>query len=507
MTIVIRVDASLQIGSGHVMRCLTLADELRSRGAEVHFISREHPGHLCALVEERGYPLRRLVAPTSAGYHASAGDTHHAAWLAVPWQQDAEETVAALPSAGVEWLIIDHYALDRRWEGQLRTHVGKIMVIDDLADRPHDCDLLLDQNLYRDLESRYSDLVPVACQRLLGPRYALLRPEFALARKQLRQRDGQVRRILVFFGGVDPSNETAKALQAFIALNLQGVAVDVVVGGGNLHKGEIHALCETNGFGYYCQVSTMAELMAAADLAIGGGGTATWERCAVGLPSVVLVLADNQRELAQYGAQSGFCFSLGDASDVSTDKIGLAVSFALRSPDTLRHLVEQCLATVDGRGCSRVATLLLPPPIVIRRAVLEDCDAIYEWRNAEETRRYIFDAQPIPLEVHRQWYRKTLDNPHRVLLIGELDGKPIGVLRYDLAATEALISVYLVPGTQGQGVGTELIRSGSRWLRQQLPEIATIKAEIFRENVASLRAFVAAGYNEHHLVFHDCLHD
>ena len=506
MRVVMRVDASLEIGSGHVMRCLTLADELRSRGAEVHFICRDHPGNLVALIAERGYSYVGLETPTS-GYLAPAGDTNHAAWLAVSWQQDAEETVAALPSGGVDWLVIDHYALDRRWEERLRPHVGKIMVIDDLADRPHACDLLLDQNLYRDLELRYNDLVPAACQRLLGPRYALLRSEFALARKQLRQRDGQVRRILVFFGGVDPANETSKALQALIAVNLQGVAVDVVVGGGNPHKDEIEALCVINGFSYNCQVSNMAELMAAADLAIGGGGTATWERCAVGLPSLVMVLADNQRELAHYGAQSGLCLSLGDASDVSPDEIGTAVSFVLRSPDTLRHLVEQCLATVDARGCSRVATLLLPPQIVIRRAVLDDCDAIHEWRNAEETRRYIFDAAPIPLEIHRQWYRKTLDNPNRVLLIGELDGKPIGVLRYDLTDNEALISVYLVPGTQGQGIGSELIRSGSRWLRQQYPRIATVKAEIFRENVASLRAFEAAGYNEHHLVFHDCLHE
>lgn len=500
MRIVIRVDASLQIGSGHVMRCLTLADELRSRGAEVHFVCREHPGHLCALIAERGYPLSRLVAPASE-YHALADDPSHAAWLAVPWQQDAAETVAAMPSGGVDWLIVDNYAIDRRWEGQLRIHVGKIMVIDDLADRPHDCDLLLDQNLYRDLESRYNELVPVGCHRLLGPRYSLLRPEFALARKQLRQRDGQVRRILVFFGGVDPSNETAKALQALIALNLQGVAVDVVVGGGNPHKHEIRALCEVNGFNYQCQITNMAELMAAADLAIGGGGTATWERCAVGLPAMLLVLADNQRELASYGAQSGFCFLLGDASGVPPDQIGTAVSFAMRSPDTLHHLTGQCLATVDGRGCNRVATVLLPPQIAIRRAVLEDCDAIYGWRNAEETRRYIFDAAPIPLEVHRQWYRKTLDNPHRVLLIGELAGKPVGVLRYDLAATEALISVYLVPGTQGQGIGAELIRCGSRWLKCNRPEISFINADILSDNTASKLAFERAFYKEHHVTY------
>ena len=506
MNIFFRTDSSLQIGSGHVMRCLTLADELRQRGAAVTFICREHPGNLCELIEERGYLVRRLVHPPAEYFHRE-DNLSYAPSLAVPWQQDAEETAAILPNGCVDWLIVDHYALDRRWEEHLRTHVSKIVVIDDLADRPHDCDLLLDQNLYIDMVGRYNGLVPESCQKLLGPRYALLRPEFVQARNQLRQRDGQVQRILVFFGGVDPSNETGKALHALIALNLQGVAVDVVVGGGNPHKNEVKTICETNGFCYHCQVSSMAELLASADLAIGGGGTTTWERCALGLPSLVMVVADNQRELVQYGAQAGFCFSLGEAADLSAEEVSIAVRFALRSPETLRHLAEQCLVTVDARGCSRVATLLFPPRIMIRRAVPEDCDSIYDWRNAEETRSYIFNATPIPLEMHRQWYHNSLNNPSRLLLIGEHEGKPVGVLRYDLDGAYALVSVYLVPGTQGQGIGTELIRNGSAWLHRHYPSVDTVKAEIFRENFASLRAFEAAGYREHHLVFHDCLKD
>lgn len=505
MKIAIRTDASISIGSGHVMRCLTLANELRSRGTEMLFICRDLPGNLCGLIEELGYPLVRLAA--EANEFKMSVDPPHAPWLAVSWQQDASETIAALPAGNVDLLIVDHYALDRRWEGQMRPYVGKIMVIDDLADRPHDCDVLLDQNLYRDLETRYNGLIPDACHKLLGPRYSLLRPEFAQARRTLRQRDGQVKRILVFMGGADPSNETAKVLQVLLALGQKDLTVDVVVGGSNPHKDEIHALCEANGFAYHYQVSNIADMMAAADLAIGAGGTATWERCAMGLPCLVVVLADNQRELAQYGAQTGLFLLLGNADFLTLNDIGTAVRFILNSPDTLRHLATQCLATVDARGCSRVAALLLPPQVAIRQASPKDCDSIYEWRNAEETRRYIFNSEPISLEVHRQWFSKALANPDRLLLIGELEGKPVGVLRYDLDNTEALISVYLVPGTQGQGGGTELINRGSRWLHQHYPGVKTVKAEIFRENIASLRAFEAAGYCEHHLVFHDRLRD
>lgn len=506
MKVAFRADASLQMGSGHVMRCLTLADELRSRSAEVSFVCREHRGNLIEIIEARGFTVVRLPPPDGL-FAPRDGDVTHASWLGVSWQHDAEETVTVLPADGVDCLIVDHYALDQRWEEQLRPLVTKLMVIDDLADRPHDCDLLLDQNLYRDFETRYDQMVPATCRKLLGPRYALLRPEFLEARKKLRQRDGQVKRILVFLGGVDSSNETAKAVHAIAALNMQEMRVDVVVGRGNPNQQQIRDLCTANGFHYHCQVNNMAELMAGADLAIGAGGTATWERCALGLPSLVMVVADNQRELAQYGAQAGLCFSLGEAADLSVEDISVAVRFALRSPDTLRHLAEQCLETVDARGCSRVATLLLPPRIMIRRAVPDDCDLIYGWRNAEETRRYIFNIAPITLEMHRQWYQNTLNNPDRLLLIGELEGKPVGVLRYDLDGTHALVSVYLVPGNKGQGIGTELIRNGSGWLRRHYPTVDAVKAEIFRKNFASLRAFESAGYREHHLVFHDCLKD
>lgn len=505
MTIIFRVDASLQVGSGHVMRCLTLADELRQRAADVRFVCREHPGNLNDLIEAKGYPVARLPQAED-GYIAATEDVGHAVWLGVSWKVDAAETIVALGESKPDWLIVDHYAIDRRWEELLRPHVSKIMAIDDLADRPHDCDLLLDQNLYLAMESRYDHLVSESCKKLLGPRYALLRPEFSVARKMLRQRDGQIRRVLVFFGGVDPSNETEKALQSLSDMNDRQFDVDVVVGGGNLYQEQIQNICNANeGFYYHCQVNNMAELMAAADLAIGAGGTATWERCAVGLPALVISLAENQQELAETGARKGLFFYLGKSATVSAEKIQRALTVFINSPESLHSYSATALATVDAKGNHRVAGLLCPPQISIRRTTIDDCDSMYEWRNAEETRRYIFDAQAIPLETHRIWFANTLNNPNRILLIGEVDNKPVGVLRYDFSGDEALISVYLVPGGQGQGVGSHLISSGSQWLRVNYPHIRIINAEIFKENIASLRAFEAAGYKEHHSIFQEVL--
>lgn len=505
MTIVFRTDASLQIGSGHVMRCLTLAEELRQRGADILFICREYTGNLIDLIERKGYPAVRLKMSESA-YMPASGDVAHAAWLGVSWQQDAEAVIAALRDIHPAWLIVDHYALERGWEEKLRPHVGKIMVIDDLADRPHDCDLLLDQNLYEGMETRYDNLAPNVCQKLLGPRYALIRPEFAVARKNLRQRSGEVKRVIVFFGGVDPTNETSKAVYALAGISDRQFAVDVVVGSENPHKEQIQTLCSANkGFHYHCQVDNMAAMMAAADLAIGAGGTATWERCALGLPGLVVVLAENQVDLAVTGSHYGLFFSLGAAATVSIESMQDALRVFTRAPENLLAYTNQGLATVDARGAQRLAGLLAPPAIVVRCAELDDCDAMLAWRNADETRRYIFDSAPITLETHRTWFRKALENPDRVLLIGEMDGKPVGVLRYDLSGEEALISVYLVPGGQGQGIGTQLIRSGSIWLKEHQSRINVVNAEILSVNIASLRAFEQAGYREHHLVYQEVL--
>lgn len=219
MKVAFRADASVGIGSGHVMRCLTLAGELKEAGAQIIFICRECEGNLCDLIEKQGIPVARISGELQS------------------WEADAFQSLEALKKYGkADWLVVDHYSLDHRWEAGIRNAAEKIMVIDDLADRIHDNDLLLDQNLYEDLENRYNGLAPPHCIKLLGPRYALLRPEFRKARASLRKRDGIIRRILVSFGGSDPSNETAKALEAIGLLGKPEIAVDVVVGSSNPHR-------------------------------------------------------------------------------------------------------------------------------------------------------------------------------------------------------------------------------------------------------------------------------
>jgi UDP-2,4-diacetamido-2,4,6-trideoxy-beta-L-altropyranose hydrolase len=346
--IAFRTDSSFTLGAGHLFRCLTLADALRQRGASVFFICVELPGNLNKFIENQGYGVHRLPPQMSGDKGISSSLHPHGS--GIDWKIDAKNTLAVLAGMPMlSWLIVDHYALDMRWEGQMRPFTGKIMIIDDLADRPHDCDLLLDQNQYEGLDRRYDGLVPDHCERLLGPRYALLRPEFAAARKTLRHRDGRVRRIFVFFGGSDLSNETAKALEAIRLMNRSDIAVDVVVGASNPKGDQIREICQRMpNTCFHLQVENMAELMALADLAIGAGGTTTWERCFLGLPTLALVLADNQREVAEAMSTAGAMRNVGWHADVTSTGLAEALRMALASPDRLNAMSERSLAIMGG---------------------------------------------------------------------------------------------------------------------------------------------------------------
>ncbi len=325
---VIRTDASVEVGSGHLMRCLTLADQLRTEGAQVAFVCRDLPGALFELLQNRGYPHAKL--PTEE----------------LPSQErDAEETLRVtrkLFPKGFDWLIVDHYGLDAKWERMLRHDTTRIMVIDDLADRHHDCDLLLDQNYYRNLEQRYQGLVPDACVTLLGPAYVLLRPEFADARQRLKARDGIVRRILVFFGGSDPTNQTKKTLDAVKLLSKRDIAVDVVVGTSNPRQDEIMALCqEMPNAQYHCQVDNMAELISASDLAVGAGGATTWERCMLGLPTLTMVFADNQLQTTVDLEEFGAIVFLGWADELTATELSQSIHRVFEKPELLCKLSER----------------------------------------------------------------------------------------------------------------------------------------------------------------------
>jgi UDP-2,4-diacetamido-2,4,6-trideoxy-beta-L-altropyranose hydrolase len=474
------------------MRCLALADALGLRGARVRFVCRHLTVHLQEMLRTRGHEC--VMLGNSSAQHATDGPPY-INWLGTSQQIDAQDTVQALSDLSWDWLVVDHYALDASWERTLRPQVGRILVIDDLADRDHDGDLLLDQNLNSDIARRYRTHVPADCRLMLGPRYALLRPEFAQAREQLRTRDGRIRRLLVFFGGSDRDNYTGLALEALRLLGPSDIWVDVVVGTVNSRRAEIEAAArQLPNVGFHCDTPDMVGLMGAADLALGAGGSTTWERACLGLPSVVIVVAENQREPTTALGERGQIVNLDATGGLTPELLAGAIRTLAACPSWMRHLGRSGLELVDGRGAMRVARELLATPLHLRRATASDSANLHAWRNAEEVRRHSRDPSPISRADHVRWLASTLADDRCALLIAEQAGEAVGVLRYDINKNEATVSIYLVPGKTGQGHGVQILLEGDRWLARNRPAVRCLHAEVLTSNEASVRAFTEAGY-------------
>lgn len=381
MDIVIRVDASARIGMGHLARCRTLAAALRSQGAAVHIICRAHVGHQIEALRAEGFTVSALAAPPVQ----ATADGDYAGWLGVTQARDAAETVAALsihppvianskqstskhqqptPNARPDWLIVDHYGLGADWERTLRPWVQCILAIDDLANRCHDCDLLLDQNLHPAGVTRYRGLLPDDARALLGPTYALLRPEYAQYRQTLRPRGGEVLRILVFFGGTDPQNLSGFTLTALSDPALAHFQVDLVVGANNPRREALAAqAADRPGTRVHGPRPHLADLMAAADLAIGAGGTTTWERCCLGLPSLVVSLADNQRQICEALASRGLIGYLREQGALCPNSLQDAI-LSLAADQRRRSAMSDAGARlVDGQGAARVVLALHGLPL------------------------------------------------------------------------------------------------------------------------------------------------
>lgn len=342
MNIVIRTDASIGISTGHVMRCLTLAKQLERHGAEVTFICRNFEGNSISYLRNQGMKVTTLPSVENK--------VHDVQWTRDKWELDAQETIAIIKEMNneVNLIIVDHYGLDSRWESVLRRFGEHIMVIDDLADRQHDCDLLLDQNYYLNKNERYKGLVPKNCVQMLGPDYVLLRDEFLQAANKPKERTGEINNIFVFFGGTDPTGETIKALEAVKEVNIPEIEINVVVGASNPKRHEIEQMCtELPNTNFYCQVSNMAELMWKADFAIGAGGATTWERCFLGLPALTIVIADNQLEATTLLHDKEVTLFIGESKSTSSETIRRRLIEVLNCSEKVKKLSQNSLEIIN----------------------------------------------------------------------------------------------------------------------------------------------------------------
>jgi UDP-2,4-diacetamido-2,4,6-trideoxy-beta-L-altropyranose hydrolase len=365
MNIVFRVDASIEIGTGHVMRCLALAEALRERGVRSRFLCRARAGNLIGRIRERGFAVDALpeaaVGLSVAAMAVGMREPAHAAWLGAHWLSDARQTLALLRDAPPDWLIVDHYALDARWEREVRQSCGGLMVIDDLADRPHHCDLLVDQNLGRGVAD-YEALVPAPCRKLTGPRYALLRSEFAKLRAYSLSRRAlaPVKSILIAMGGVDRANASGHVLAALRDGELPNeIVVNVAMGPTAPWVDRVRAVASTapGRANVLTDVQDMGQLMADSDLAIGAAGGSSWERCCLGVPTVLLALADNQRKVAEMLAARGAAVYAGDAGS-GPRRAAAAAKSLLQDVELLPRLSQAGAGLCDGAGAGRVAEVV-----------------------------------------------------------------------------------------------------------------------------------------------------
>jgi UDP-2,4-diacetamido-2,4,6-trideoxy-beta-L-altropyranose hydrolase len=367
MTVVFRADASLHIGTGHVMRDLTLAQALSDHGVTSHFICREHQGHLIEMIRAQGHvahALPVLAHPARSDGEAAAHgpDLAHGHWLGATQAADAQACQPILASLRPDWLVVDHYALDERWEVALAPLCDAVMVVDDLADRRHACQVLLDQTFSR-AATDYRDKVNGDCETLCGAEYALLRPGFAALREQsLQRRNPPVfQELLVSMGGVDQANATGEVLRALCASGLPAECRITVVMGQTapwLAQVQAQALDMPWPTQVLVGVSDMARLMCDSDVAIGAAGATSWERCCLGLPTAMVVLADNQRHAARLLEQAQAVRML-EAGPMLSEGIARFITDTSHDLCQLAELGRKASLVTDGRGCERVVARLM----------------------------------------------------------------------------------------------------------------------------------------------------
>jgi UDP-2,4-diacetamido-2,4,6-trideoxy-beta-L-altropyranose hydrolase len=472
---IFRADASQHLGCGHVMRVASLARGLRELGWECHLVACEGT---------------QIMVP------AQALDSMSVTTLAAGDELRPEALLASAPD-GCDLLVVDHYHWTDSQESSLRGWAKKILVIDDLADRVHDCDFLLDQTSSR-LVSDYEPLVPPSCRILTGADYALLRPQFAVQRPRSlsRRRSGAIQRLLVQVGGSDPDDLTGLILREIAGLDL-GLTVDVILGPGAPHVDTVREQARTMGAQLHVGVTEVASLMARADLAIGSGGVSASERCSMGLASLLIVIADNQRDVVSALVQTGAARGLRDHGDLRAGEIGESIRTLVEDSGATAEMAIRAAGVCDGLGLPRVLLELDPPvtragvPVALQPVRWSDRDLILAWQKHPDTRRYFNNPEPPSRTEHEAWLRAKLDDPQAQLHLILADGQPAGILRTDPEGEEgvARVSILMAPEARGRGLATGALRAGRRLTPQTL-----LRAQVHEGNVASERLFRAAGY-------------
>ena len=499
MKVTFRVDASLKMGTGHVVRCLTLAQILKENGANVEFICRKHEGSLIGKIRSSEFIVHELEA-----FEETEVDTRlaHSHWLGATQQQDTDDCIDILKAEKLDWLIVDHYALDEQWQKRLKPYYEKLMVIDDLADRKHQCDILLDQTFGRQQED-YSELTPKDCQLLLSSKYALLRPEFSKWRSYSLERRSkpEFKQLLLNMGGVDVDNVTEKVLDELKISNLSNeLKITIVMGGSAPHLESVKLKastlsCKTE---VKVDVGNMAEIMANADIAIGAAGSTTWERCCLGLPTIQFVIAKNQLFSAETLAHHNI---VKLAKEIKETIYLLESSF-----EWMKSVGSAALEICDGMGSYKVFNKMTDYRIILEEfgevnlcnyINLNENDKILalSMRNHPEIKKWMHNQDSIPNVTHCEFV-KSLENKidrryylvkQNSIIIGSINFSEINLYN------SVEFGIYTNPFLQLKGAGRLLESAASQYAFIEL-NVKIIKLEVFSDNERAIHFYNKCGF-------------
>ncbi len=469
-----RFDAGPGVGNGHAIRSTTLAHAMAEAGWHCSVATTQAALDAVPQIERIG-PVHKLVSNS---------------------QVKPEEELHHID--GAELLVIDHYSRGRDYETSQREKFPRLVVFEDLPTRAHDCDVLIDPTPGRDRGS-YETLVPAACTLCLGPKFAVLRPQFREYRAQAlaRRREAQVERVLIAVGADDADNLTSQALAAVVE-NFPNFWVDIVLGPTAAHLEAIRNLVRQAGsrVNLSVNVENMAELMTKADIAIGAAGSSALERCALALPSVAIVAADNQRDIAYALEEHGAALSV--KAHAQSGAIGSALKKLVVDTDGRREMGRAASALCDARGEKRVMLRMVSPvsandqrPVTLRLAEQSDENCLLEWQSHPATRRYSRQPEVPSAEGHREWLNRRLQDDDCLLTIIEHGGEEAGMLRLDRKSEGTEISILTDPQRQRTGIA----RAALALARRAVPG-DNLVAEVLAGNTASHALFVRAGFKE-----------
>ncbi len=499
LNVVFRVDASLAMGTGHAMRCLTLAQMLKENGVDARFICRKHEGSLIYKIRSSGFNVHELEAFEEIEVDNKLAHSH---WLGATQYQDANDCIDILKAEKINWLIVDHYALDEQWEKRLKPYYEKLMVIDDLADRKHQCDILLDQTFGRQQED-YSARIPRGCELLLGSKYALLRPEFAKWRPYSieRRSASEFKQLLINMGGVDVDNVTEKVLDELKICNLPNdLHITVVMGGSAPHLESVKSKAITLPYKTEVKVDVgnMAKIMANTDIAIGAAGATTWERCCLGLPTIQIVIAKNQLFSAE---------TLAHHNIIKLAKEVKEATYLLESSvEWMSDIGRKSLEICDGMGNYKVFNKMADYKIILEKfGEIELCNYVnlnendkilaLNMRNHLQIKKWMYNQDSISEEDHFGFIKNLeIDMERRYFLVKQKDCI-IGSINFSKINFENSVElgIYTNPFLQSKGAGKLLESAASQHAFIEL-DVEKIKLEVFSGNERAIRFYNKCGF-------------